>query len=110
MAEEQNTERPEDAFDRNLRRIKTEGLDAATNAAITLLHDPKSPAQARSATINAVFRASGLFATPEEEGELQPSEMTAGQLQRQISKLEAALSDGVKGKSDDSASGEGPFG
>lgn len=76
------TETPEEALSRNQRRLRTEGLDAATEAAIQLLRDPKAPAQAKSATINAVFRASGLLGKADEDSEPEPHEMTAQQLER----------------------------
>jgi hypothetical protein len=75
-------ESPSEALDRNMRRIRTEGLDAATDAAIALLRDPKAPAQAKSATINAVFRASGLMGRADEDAEPEPHEMTPEQMER----------------------------
>ena len=81
-------ETPDEALRRNMRRLKTEGLDAATEAAIALLRDPETPAQARSATINAVYRAAGLFGSAvDDEENVQPHEMTAEQLQRAIAKI-----------------------
>lgn len=81
------TETPGEALRRNVRRLKTEGMDAATDAAISLLRDPKAPAQAKSATINAVYRAAGLFGKPADEGEnLQPHEMTGEQIQRALAR------------------------
>lgn len=83
------TEHPDDAYVRNLRRLQTEGLDAATEAAIALVRDPKAPSQAKSATINAIFRASGLFdQDPDRDpGNIPPHEMTAEQLSAAIAKL-----------------------
>jgi hypothetical protein len=85
-------ESPSEALDRNMRRIRTEGLDAATDAAITLLRDPKSPAQARSATISAIFRASGLLGRADEGTESEIHEMTPEQTAREIERLTARLS------------------
>lgn len=87
MTQEPDDESPSEALDRNMRRIRTEGLDAATEAAITLLKDPKSPAQARSATISAIFRASGLLGRAEETAEPEPHEMTGEQLDREVKRL-----------------------
>jgi hypothetical protein len=83
----QPDESPSEALDRNMRRIRTEGLDAATEAAITLLRDPKAPAQAKSATINAIFRASGLLGRADEDAESEPHEMTPEQLDREVKRL-----------------------
>lgn len=87
MTQEHQDESPSEALDRNQRRIRTEGLDAATDAAIALLRDPKAPAQAKSATINAIFRASGLLGRAEEEPDLEIHEMTSEQLEREIKRL-----------------------
>lgn len=62
-------ETPEEAFERNLRRIQTEGLDAAVNASLDLMRDKNAPAQARSAALNATYRASGLFNRRDDDGE-----------------------------------------
>jgi len=81
-------ETPDEALRRNMRRLKTEGLDAATEAAITLLCDPEAPSQAKSTTINAVYRAAELFGgAVDDEENVQPHEMTAKQLQRAIAKI-----------------------
>lgn len=77
MANQRKTEQAE-ALERGLHRLRTEGVLAAVDAAIALLRDPKSPAQARSATINAVFRASGYFDQADDgpaEDELTPAEI-----------------------------------
>jgi hypothetical protein len=94
-------ETPEEALERNLDRIRTEGLDAATEAALALLRDPKAPAQAKSATINAIFRASGLFSRDDDGSEVEPQEMTTAQMERRMRDLEALrrrLSDEISGE------------
>lgn len=85
-------ESPSAAMERNMRRLRTEGLDAATQAAIELLRDPKAPAQAKSATINAVFRASGLLGRADEETEPEIHEMTPQQLERAAKRAMDAMS------------------
>lgn len=85
-------ESPSAAMERNMRRLRTEGLDAATQAAIELLKDPKAPAQAKSATINAVFRASGLLGRADEETEPEIHEMTPQQLERAAKRAMDAMS------------------
>ncbi|UAB91540.1 hypothetical protein I5192_20105 (plasmid) [Ruegeria sp. SCSIO 43209] len=82
---------PEEALTRTQVRIKTEGLEAATDAALQLLRDPKAPAQAKSATINAIYRASGLFGRTDDETQPEPHEMTPEQLQRHIRNMERSL-------------------
>jgi hypothetical protein len=84
-------ESPSEALERNLRRIRTEGLDAATEAAITLLKDPKAPAQAKSATINAIYRASGLLGRAEDDADPEPHEMTPAQLERAVERATRQL-------------------
>lgn len=85
-------ESPSAAMERNMRRLRTEGLDAATQAAIELLRDPKAPAQAKSATINAVFRASGLLGRADEDTEPEIHEMTPQQLERAAKRAMDAMS------------------
>lgn len=92
MTQDTHNESPAEALERNLRRIRTEGLDAATEAAITLLRDPKAPAQAKSATINAIYRASGLLGRAEDEVEPEPHEMTPAQLERAVKRATRDLS------------------
>jgi hypothetical protein len=87
MTQDTPDESPSEALDRNMRRIRTEGLDAATDAAITLLRDPKAPAQAKSATINAIYRASGLLGRADEGAEAELHEMTPEQLDREVKRL-----------------------
>ncbi len=97
IAHETPDETPDEALERNLRRIRTEGLDAATDAAISLLRDPKAPAQAKSATVNAMYRASGLFGRADDAGETELHEMTAEQIAREIQKVEARLAAAKRG-------------
>ena len=87
MTEDRPDESPSEALERNLSRIRTEGLDAATEAAITLLRDPKAPAQAKSATINAIYRASGLLGRADQDAESELHEMTSEQLDREVKRL-----------------------
>lgn len=84
-------ENANEALERNLRRIRTEGLDAATDAAIRLLKDPKAPGQAKSAVVNAIFKASGLLGRADEGAETEMHEMTPEQLDREVKRLTARL-------------------
>lgn len=94
-------EAPDEALIRNLNRIKTEGLDAATEAALQLLRDSKAPSQARSATINAMYRAAGLFGRPDEGKEPDLHEMTPEQLARAVKDTESQLRRALVGNSSD---------
>ena len=85
-------ETPEEALRRNVRRLKTEGLDAATEAAIALMRDPAAPSQAKSAVINATFRAAGLFGKGvEDDDNTPPHAMTGEQLERAIARFQRDL-------------------
>lgn len=89
----------EEARFRNLQRIRTEGLDAATDAALGLLRDPKAPAQAKSAAINAIYRVSGLFGDTSDVRGVPDAEMTQEQALRRLAEIEARLRVlGSKGK------------
>lgn len=92
---------PEEALARTQVRIKTEGLEAATDAALKLLRDPKAPAQAKSATINAIYRASGLFGRTDDEAQPELHEMTPEQIDRQIRRLERSMRSAASGSGGD---------
>lgn len=91
MSDAKSVENTEDALERNLRRLRTEGLDAAVEAAIQILRDSKSPSQARSAAASSVFRATGMFDRPDDTEKLDPSEMDGAQLRRAVEKAEKDL-------------------
>lgn len=85
-----------DAIARNIRRIRTEGVELATEAAFEILRNPNAPAQARSATINAIYRAVGLVAREEEEPRSPIESMTREELAERIELLERAKAAGLK--------------
>lgn len=62
-------ETEEEARDRILRRIRTEGFEVAYEASLELMRDKNTPAQAKSAAVNATYRAAGAFGHRDEEGE-----------------------------------------
>ncbi|WP_170330303.1 hypothetical protein [Ruegeria arenilitoris] len=95
---------PEEALARTQVGIKTEGLEAATDAALKLPRGPKAPAQAKSATINAIYRASGLFGRTGDETQPELHEMTPEQIDRQIRRLERSMRTAASG-----SDGEGVF-
>lgn len=67
------------------RRARTEGAEVAYETAIALCKDPTTPAQARSAALNAILRMGGYFETVEDDGSgKQPHEMTAAELRAEI--------------------------
>lgn len=84
------TEDTADAFERALQKLRTEGIEVATQAAIDLCANKDGPAQARSAAVNAIFRAAGLFDKREDDGDggVHPSEMTAKQLEKEIFRMQ----------------------
>lgn len=104
-----DNETPEEAFERNLHRLQTEGLDAAVEASLELLRDGKAPSQAKSATINAVYRASGLFNRRDDDKEPEPVYTTPEEIRDKIAKLQAHIVKAAKGETDDEADG-GIFG
>ncbi len=75
---------------RNLDRLRTEGLEAATEAAIQILRDPSSPAQARSAVANSVFKASGVLDSAQDAlaPEKRLEDMTMDEITQKIAELE----------------------
>lgn len=71
----------EAAFARSMHRLKTEGLEDATEAVILLLREKNGPAQARSAAVNTVFRATGMLDV-EKEGSGEFDGLTLAELER----------------------------
>ncbi len=84
---------PERALERNLARIRTEGLDAAVSAAIDLLRDAKAPAAARSAAVNAVFRGAGVFGAQAPDDDRDPADLSPAELAARIQELRAREKD-----------------
>ena len=75
-----------DALTEVKQLLRTNGLRVAYDAGLQILADPKSPAQARSATLNAFFRAGGLF---DRGGDSDPDdELTPQQIAAAIEALE----------------------
>jgi hypothetical protein len=82
-----------------IRRIRTEGAVAAFEAALSLLKDPKAPANARASAINSVMRASQLFDSGAGEGdEKDLSEMTSDEIDAALREATAALARREGGK------------
>lgn len=98
------------AKERVLRRIRTEGLEAATDAALKLLRDDKTPAQAKSAAVNAMYRAGGLFDRREDDDNAKPiHEWSAAELDRKVKKAVRYL-DALGEPNRRSGEEEDPFG
>lgn len=67
------------------QRARTEGALVAYETAIALCKDPETPAQARSAALNAILRMGGYFENVDDDGSgKQPHEMSADELQAAI--------------------------
>jgi len=73
-----------------LRRIRTEGIEAAYEAALDVCRDKKAPAPARATASGVLFRVAGLF-NPREAGTGKQSyEMTKAEIDAEIKRLGAA--------------------
>lgn len=94
-----------DAIARNIRRIRTEGVELATEAAFEILRNPNAPAQARSATINAIYRVAGLVAREEEEPRSPIESMTREEIAERIESLEKLKELSAEHASDDDVFG-----
>jgi hypothetical protein len=71
-----------------IRRLRTEGAEAAYQAALSVCSDPKATSQARATAANVLFRAAGYFNTRDDGGNRkQPHEMTAEEVQEAIRRL-----------------------
>lgn len=103
-------ETPAEARERQMRRIKTEGVDAAIEALIGVCADPKAAAPAKSSAGTSLIRAAGFFDRRDPDEDLQPHEMTGEQLQRAIARLKLdsdALARGEAGEDGEEPDGEG---
>jgi len=74
-----------------LRRVRTEGILVAYEAALEVCRDPKAQPTAKATSAGLLFRVAGLF-NPRDDGgsRKQPHEMTAEEVQEAIKRLGAA--------------------
>ena len=79
-----------------IARIRTEGAEAAFEAAYSLCRDPKAPANARASAINSIFRASGFFdSSGDDDGEKDLASMSPDEIDAELKKAKAALARSV---------------
>lgn len=74
-----------------VRRIQTEGAEAAYAAALAVCLDPKAPAPARATCATTILRAGGFLNAKEDVAPKELHEMTAAELAARADELEAAL-------------------
>ncbi|WP_337267885.1 hypothetical protein [Oryzifoliimicrobium ureilyticus] len=71
-----------------LRRIRTEGILAAYEAALDVCRDKKAPAPARATASGVLFRVAGLFNPAKDEAARKEAhEMTAAEISAEIKRL-----------------------
>lgn len=81
------------------RRAQTEGAQIAYETAVALCQDPKAPAQAKSAALNAILRMGGYFENPGDDGsEKQPHEMSAEEIDAEVLRLRRDLAGKPQGE------------
>lgn len=74
-----------------LRRIRTEGVIAAYEAALHVCRDAKAPANAKATASGVLFRVGGYFDRREGSGwGKAPHEMNADELQAEIDRMQRA--------------------
>lgn len=67
------------------RRLKTEGLEAAFDALVSVCRDPKAPAPAKATAATTLFRGAGMFERSDEDlGDLSGADMTPEQLEHAV--------------------------
>jgi len=77
-----------------LERVHTEGVFFAYDSAISIIRDPKAPANARATAVSAIFRVAGYFKNGDDgTGEKQPFEMSPEELSEAVAKIERGLKD-----------------
>lgn len=75
-----------------LRRIHTEGVLAAYEAALAVCNDPKAPAPARATASATLFRVAGYFDRKGEgDRDKEPHEMTPDELAQAVRRAQARL-------------------
>lgn len=79
----------EEHIRRARRRIRTEGVPIALAAAIEIAQNPKAAASARTAAINALLRAGGLFGEQPEPPTNRPEDMSLDELRRRSDAADA---------------------
>lgn len=97
-------ETPAQARERQMRRIRTEGVDAAIEALIGVCRDPKAAAPAKSSAGTSLIRAAGFFDRRDPEEDIPPHEMDGHQLQRALDRLRReneALAQALDGEGDE---------
>jgi hypothetical protein len=71
-----------------IRRLRTEGAEAAYQAALDVCRDPKATAQSKATASSVIFRAAGYFNTRDDgAGKKQAHEMTAEELNAELERL-----------------------
>jgi hypothetical protein len=73
---------------RALHKLRTKGLEACVNAAISICEDKNAPANARATASASLMRANSLFAAGPQGQEKQLHEMTAAELKAMGDQLE----------------------
>lgn len=86
-----------------MERIQTEGAEKAYAALLDVFGDAKALASAKATAATTMFRAGGFFNfTDGERGRAkEPHEMSADELARAISSLEAKLNSNAREPNDD---------
>lgn len=94
-------ETPEEAMDRLRHDLKVTGAPAAYAALLDVCQNPKAPAPAKATAGVALLRAAGMFAKADEDNSLDPSQMTAKQIDQELKRLRRQLKSSTEGDSDD---------
>jgi hypothetical protein len=92
-----------------LELLSTVGLKAAADAAMAVCRDATAPAPARATAAGLIFRATavgGFGKNHVPDDELDPSEMTAEQLQTRLNELRQQRLDAARWAEDDAESDE----
>lgn len=85
MKSDKAQETPAQVVARVRKRIKTEGLDAAVEALISVCRDPKAPAPAKATAATTLMRSGGMFDRKEDDLDgMEPHEMDGAQLARAV--------------------------
>lgn len=71
------------------KQVMEQGVPAAFDGLMRVLQDPRASATALASASRTMLEAASLLKVPEDGGEKEPHEMSAGELQAKIARLRA---------------------
>lgn len=83
-----------------MTRIRTEGVDAAFEALMSVCRDPKAPAPAKATSGTTLFRVAGYMSDKPDAADKSPEDMTAAEITSRIDYLRSQYESAIEGLPD----------